>query len=667
MESAIKKYSYLDGLNDEQLSAVLQTEGQVIVFAGAGSGKTRVITNRVLHLIKKGLAEPRRILGVTFTNKAAKEMRGRIKAALGTDRNGLPELSTFHSFCLKILRSHAHLIGYQEPFTILDEDDADKILKDVIDELNIDILEEEKAKNFISDKKSRYISAEQMTEDNDSPLVNDYVKAYKLYAKKLKELNAMDFDDFIFNAVLVFETKPAVLELYQDFYKYIMVDEFQDTNYIQDKFIKMLADKHKNICVVGDDDQSIYGFRGARVENILEFKENYAECKEFYLSKNYRSTETILEAASNVININKKRKNKDIVSVKKGGLPVKILSFEDDNEESNFIASEIKRLIENGYSYKDIAVLYRMGFLSKGIEKSLISNNIDYQIYGGLKFYQRKEIKDILSFIKFALNPNDLLSFKRSTSCVPIGAGDKTTDNIASIAEKNGVDVLSAFKLGFLAEIKGLDGQERTLFNIDEHTTDKSKLLSYFNLITKIRNIAKTDAPAEIIKLVFTESGYKKLLSEKIIKDETEGERIDNVDELIKIASGFRNISELLDTSALDVEAGSDKKEEKDKKEENKVTLSTIHSVKGLEFKIVFMIGLEEGIFPYYKAVEENEIEEERRLCYVGITRAKEILYITCAEQRWSKKNKSYIENDSSMFIDEMEFGNIAEFSTSLF
>ena len=641
-----RKYPYLAGLNNEQLSAVLQTEGQVIVFAGAGSGKTRVITYRALHIIKKGLAEPRKILGVTFTNKAAGEMRERIKAALGTDKDGLPEFSTFHSFCLKILRLHAHLIGYKESFTVLDDDDAEKILKGVMTELNIEV-DRDRVKNFISGNKSRYIAAEQILTDGVSPLEKNYTEVYKSYAKKLKELNAMDFDDLIFNAVLVFEKKPFVLNFYQDFYKYIMVDEFQDTNYIQDKFIKMLSDKHKNICVVGDDDQSIYGFRGASVENILNFKESFPECKEVHLSSNYRSTETILKAASNVININKHRAEKSIVSVKKGGAPVHTFLFEDDNNESDFIALEIKKLIRNGYSYKDIAILYRVNALSRGIERGLVSSNIDYQVYGGLKFYQRKEIKDILSFIKFAVNPNDTLSFKRSVSCVSVGAGEKTINDIIRIAEKSGVDILSAFKSGFLAEIKGLDNQERTLFNIDERTADKSKLLSYFQLITKIKSIADSEKPDKIIELVFTESGYEKLLSEKAEKDETQSGRIENVKELAKAASGFANIREFLDASALDVEIGIDKKEE------SKVTLSTIHGAKGLEFKIVFVVGLEENVFPHVKATEELEIEEERRLCYVGITRAQELLYMTCAKKR--NADKGYKENKVSRFIREID------------
>ena len=647
------KYPYFNGLNNEQLSAVLQTEGQVLVFAGAGSGKTRVITYRALHLIKKGLAEPNRILGVTFTNKAAGEMRERIKKALGTDKNGLPEFSTFHSFCLKILRLHAHLIGYKESFIVLDEDDSERLIKGAIVDLNIDeeVYTISKAKEFISKHKSEYIGSEEILTDESSPVQKNLVSIYENYNKKLKELNAMDFDDLLFNVVLLFEKKPFVLDFYKDFYKYIMVDEFQDTNYIQDKFIKMLAGKHKNICVVGDDDQSIYGFRGALVDNILKFKNSFKDCKEIHLGKNYRSNETILNAASNVIKINQKRADKKIMPVKKGGKPVKVYKFETDEQEAGYIAREIKLLTRSGYSYKDIAILYRINSLSRGIEAGLLNNDIDYQIYGGLKFYQRKEIKDILSFVRFAVNPFDFLNFKRSVQCVPTGAGEVAIEKIKRIADENDTDILTAFQKGLLDEIKGLKVKQADLFEA-KRTADKSKLLNYFQLILKIKETAGTAKADEIIETVFKESGYENLLIEKAEKDELQNNRIDNIKELIKAASNYSNIQDFLDASAMDMEIGI-AKEETDKK----VTLATIHAAKGLEFSVVFMVGMEENIFPHAKSLGDGlSVEEERRLCYVGITRAKDLLYMTCAENR--KTEMGYKHNDISRFIKEIDLKN---------
>jgi DNA helicase-2/ATP-dependent DNA helicase PcrA len=412
----------------------------------------------------------------------------------------------------------------------------------------------------------------------------------------------------------------------------------------------MLAGKHKNICVVGDDDQSIYGFRGALVDNILKFKSSFKDCKEVHLGKNYRSNESILSAASNIIRINKKRAEKEIMPVKKGGKPVKVYSFETDEMEAGYIAREINLLVKHsGYSYKNIAILYRINVLSRGIEAGLLNNGIDYQIYGGLKFYQRKEIKDILSFIRFAVNPQDFLSFKRSVQCVPTGAGETTVEKIKRIADENNIDILTAFQKGLLEDIKGLKPKQTDLFE-KERTADKPKLLNYFELILKIKEIAGAAKADEIIKTAFEESGYEKLLIEKSEKDAIQNNRIDNIKELIKAASNYSNIQEFLDASALDSEIVS-------KEENNKVTLATIHAAKGLEFSVVFMVGMEENIFPHAKSLGDDlAIEEERRLCYVGITRAKDLLYMTCAENR--RTDKGIKENDISRFIKEIDLKN---------
>jgi DNA helicase-2/ATP-dependent DNA helicase PcrA len=383
----------------------------------------------------------------------------------------------------------------------------------------------------------------------------------------------------------------------------------------------------------------------------LKFKNSFKDCKEVHLGKNYRSNESILNAASNVIRINKKRAAKDIAPVKKGGKPVKVYRFENEESESGYIAREINLLVRHaGYSYKDIAVLYRINALSRGIEAGLINNGIDYQIYGGLKFYQRKEIKDVLSFIRFAVNPQDFLSFKRSVQCVPTGAGETTVEKIKRIADENNIHIFTAFQKGLLAGIKGLKLKESGLFET-ERMADKSKLLDYFELILKIKETAGAAKADEIIKTVFEESGYESLLKEKAEKDVLQNNRLDNIEALIKAASNYPNIQEFLDASAMDTEIGIDKEET------NKVTLATIHAAKGLEFSVVFMVGMEENIFPHAKSLgDELAIEEERRLCYVGITRAKDLLYMTCAETR--KTDKGNKENNMSRFIKEIDLRN---------
>ena len=704
--TAFQTAAYLKGLNEEQLKAVLHDDGPLLILAGAGSGKTRVITLRAVHLIKTGKAKPYNILGVTFTNKAAREMKERIKKELeyenGVGRieygsgygggSGLPEFSTFHSFCLKLLRRHSDLAGYESSFVVFDEDDSGKIISKIIKSLNLNekIITPSKAKYFIEKNKNSFINAEQSFETVRA-WEKDYAVIYSEYSKKLKESNAMDFNDLLFNAVKLFQNNPQILERYSGLYKYIMVDEFQDTNYIQDKLIKLLAGGHKNICVVGDDDQSIYSFRGATIDNILSFEKTYPGCSVIKLERNYRSTKNILNAASVLVKGNKLRKDKTLKTDKKGGgSRITVYQANNDYSESYYIAKEIRRLIrEDGYSNKDIAILYRANSQSRVIEDRLVKESIRYNIYGGLKFYQRKEIKDILSFLRFALNPKDAVSFERSIQCVPTGAGEKTIKNMQDIAFKNGADILTALKTGLFSSIRGLNNmQEQTISvsiefsRLTARDFSVSGIANYFGVILKIKSeiesailskhegAVKTgnadlgeesgrgsgsnsgDKLADIINFAYKASGYESMLKAGVSKaNELDGNRLENIEELINASHDFDDITEFLDQSAIN-----DTKEEPDAgggSDITKVSLMTLHSAKGLEFPVVFIAGLEEHLFPHIRSLDnELSLEEERRLCYVGITRAKEKLYLTWSKRRRSGKEYKY--NMPSRFLREI-------------
>ncbi|MCL4322042.1 MAG: UvrD-helicase domain-containing protein [Deltaproteobacteria bacterium] len=662
---------YLNGLNEEQLRAVLHADGPLLILAGAGSGKTRVITLRALHLIKTGMAKPYNILGVTFTNKAAKEMKERIARALGKNSiNDLPEFSTFHSFCLKLLRRHADLIGYEKSFIVFDDDDSGKILSKIVKSLNISekIFTPSKVKYFVERNKNSYVGWEEASL-NVKPWEKNYAVIYEAYSKKLKENNAMDFGDLIFNAVKLFEKNPEVLEHYSSVYKYIMVDEFQDTNFIQDKLIKLLAKKHKNICVVGDDDQSIYSFRGANIDNILRFEEAFPNTCVIKLERNYRSTKNILNAASSLVRTNKLRKDKTLKTDKSGGGPITVYRANSDLSEAYFVAREIRRLArEDGYSNKDIAVLYRANSQSRIIEDRLIKESVKYHIYGGLKFYQRKEIKDILSFLRFAVNPKDLVSFGRSVQCVPIGVGEKTVKTMEDIAKKNGMDILTAFKSGLLGEVRGLKNTIAGKSGFDFSGKKDLKnygnldLASYFNLILELSYLINSNHSQNknqkegenkleaALNLIYKASGYKSMLrgESKEIND-IDQNRIENIEELINASQEFENIMEFLDQSSIDENGGNTEIDA----DISKVSLMTLHSAKGLEFPVVFLVGLEEQLFPHIRSLgDESSLEEERRLCYVGITRAKEKLYITLSKKR--RMAREYKYNLPSRFLKEI-------------
>lgn len=669
-----KEAPYLKGLNEEQLKAVLHDQGPLLILAGAGSGKTRVITSRAVHLINSGKARPHNILGVTFTNKAANEMKERVKKALESCDSlgaGVPEFSTFHSFCLKLLRRHADLIGYIRPFAIFDDDDSGKLISKILKAFNLNekIITPSRLKRFIENNKNSLVSPEE-----SYGLVRawekDYAAVYAEYQKRLKESNAMDFGDLISNAVKLLKDNPAILEHYSGIYRYIMIDEFQDTNYIQDKLVRLLAGGHNNICVVGDDDQSIYSFRGATIDNILNFEKAYPGCSVIKLEKNYRSTRNILNAASTLVSSNRQRKDKTLKTDRQGGgSRITVYSANTDYSESYYVAKEIKRLIrQEGYYSKDIAVLYRANSQSRILEDRLIKESIKYNIYGGLKFYQRKEIKDILSFLRFAANPRDIVSFERSIQAVPIGIGEKTVKTMEETASKNGIDILSAYGEGLFSSFRGFG-----------KSASKTDAANYFDIIAKvraeIREVSKVSAEAGydggedrdgnpdagsgagnglagIINHVYKASGYEAMLKAGASKaDELDANRMDNIDELINAAHEFDDIIEFLDQSAIN-----DSREETEpdgSTDITRVSLMTLHSAKGLEFPVVFIMGLEENLFPHARSMDdESGLEEERRLCYVGITRAKERLYLTWSKRR--RSGKEYRYNIQSRFLEEI-------------
>ncbi|MHB1546127.1 MAG: ATP-dependent helicase [bacterium] len=639
--------AYLSNLNAEQKEAVFCIDGPSLVFAGAGTGKTKVIVSRIAHILEKGICEPENILAVTFTNKAAREMKERVAALMG-DSKEFPEISTFHSFCLRILRKHAGALGYED-FSVIDDADAKKIITGVINELNVDkdVYDALKAKQYIESRKHKYIFPEKAISEAETPIEKTYALIYDVYSKKLKESGLMDFGDLILNALRLFEKYPLILERYSNFYKYILVDEYQDTDYPQNKLIEMLAKKHNNICVVGDDDQSIYGFRGANIKNILNFKNKFKGCRIIKLHENYRSTTNILKAGTAVIKNNKEREEKALSPNRINGELIELRKFADDDEEGDFIAEKIKELTADGYSLNDIAVLYRINSISRMLENSLVSAGIDYKIYGGLEFYGRKEIKDILSFIRFAVNSKDLISFDRSVSCVPIGAGDAMINKIKTVAEKNKTDIISALRTGKLNCIKSIEkSNENDLFGFQKiEQKEKRNISDYFDLILEIKEKIDSCPAGEIIKEIYEKSGYKEL----ILKDKCGESRKENIEKLIEIVSGYENIKDFLDECALD---GAEEEENDDPK----VSLMSIHKSKGLEFPVVFLVGMEEGIFPHAKCMDD--IEEERRLCYVGITRAKDKLYLTFAENR--NIGTGIKGNDISRFVKEIPKNNFA-------
>jgi DNA helicase-2/ATP-dependent DNA helicase PcrA len=606
---------YLGGLNERQKEAVLCTEGPILIVAGAGAGKTKTITHRILHLIKQGVA-PRNILAITFTNKAGKEMKERVEKIMSGDK-GLnfpintyekPFVSTFHSLGVHILKENARVIGLNRNFSIIDRSDSIKIVKDVLKTLDIDPKQFEPSKilNIISREKSETNTPENYSQTNKKgfTLSGIVAKVWPLYEKKLKEEKGLDFDDLLLKTYSLLKNHKEILEKYQEIWKYIHIDEYQDTNKVQYKTVKLLAEKYKNICVVGDVDQNIYSWRGANIQNILDFEKDYPKAKVILLEQNYRSTQTILAVANKVIAKNKIRKEKNLFTKNSDGEKVSFLRAKTEIEEARFIARKSKELIEKGVDPSEIAVLYRANFESRVIEEAFLTEGAPYQVLG-TKFFERKEIKDVLSYLKASLNPESLTDIKRIINVPTRGIGKVTILKIFG-GEKD--------KLGEVI---------------------KEKVDAFFILLSKIKKASEEEKPSDVIKFIIKESGIEK---ELMNGTEEEKERLENIKELATLAIKYdylpvgEGIEKLLEESALTTDQDSLEKKEKE------VKLMTVHASKGLEFEYVFIMGLEENLFPHQpldnRERTPEEEEEERRLFYVAITRAKKKLYLSYSETR---------------------------------
>lgn len=631
--------SIYDTLNPSQQEAVFCTEGPLLVLAGAGSGKTRVLTHRIAYLIDEKRVNPWNIMAITFTNKAAGEMRDRVDSIVGMGSDSI-WVSTFHSSCVRILRRHIEALGYTTNFTIYDSDDQKTLMKQVFKRLDIDpkTFKERSMLNYISNMKNELVTAQECELNAGGDFrEKKQAQIYKEYQKQLKANNALDFDDLIMKTVQLFQNSDEILDYYQERFKYIMVDEYQDTNTAQFKLIYLLASKHRNLCVVGDDDQSIYKFRGANIENILNFEKAFPGARVIKLEQNYRSTQNILHAANEVIKHNRGRKDKTLWTANDEGELVRFRQFETANEEADAIIRDIK---DGGYAYENCAVLYRTNAQSRLLEERCIAHNIPYRMVGGVNFYQRKEIKDILSYLKTIANGQDDLAVQRIVNVPKRGIGATSMGKVISYASAENYSLYQALcravavpGLGKAAEkIKGFTEQI-------ESFRDRMQDETY-----TIRNL---------IEDILEETGYKKEL-------ETEGEiesqtRLENIEELINKAVSYTENSEHPDLSEFLEEVALVADVDSLDESESRVTLMTLHSAKGLEFPRVYLAGLEDGLFPSMMSImsdDKADVEEERRLCYVGITRARENLMITAARQRMINGETRY--SKVSRFVEEI-------------
>lgn len=635
--------SKYDDLNSMQQEAVYHTEGPVLILAGAGSGKTRVLTHRIAYLIEEKGINPWNIMAITFTNKAAQEMRERVDKIVGFGSESI-WVSTFHSSCVRILRRYIDRLGYDNNFTIYDTDDQKTVIKEVCKRLNIDtkMYKERSLMAAISSVKDELVSPEEFrlnasaSTDWGSQTV---ARVYDAYQKQLKQNNALDFDDLIVKTVELFQNCPEVLESYQERFRYIMVDEYQDTNTAQFKFVSLLASKYKNLCVVGDDDQSIYKFRGANIGNILGYEKVFPEAKVIKLEQNYRSTQNILNAANEVIKNNLGRKDKTLWTANEQGAPLHFRQFQNGYEEAEYIAGDISQKVREGnYEYKECAILYRTNAQSRLFEEKFLLANIPYKIVGGVNFYARKEIKDLLAYLKTVDNARDDVAVRRIINVPKRGIGATTMDKVQTYAQEMGISFYDALKE---ADQIGTLGRSAV------------KVRPFVDFIQKFRSQTEFLSVSELLQKIIEETGYVTELEAE--NTEESQARIENIDELISKAVSYEEESEeptlsgFLEEVALiaDIDSVDDN--------DDRVLLMTLHSAKGLEFPNVYLAGMEDGMFPSYMTIvgdDPTELEEERRLCYVGITRAMKELTLTAAQQRMIRGETQY--NKVSRFIREI-------------
>ena len=633
----------IEKLNPAQREAVENTEGPVLILAGAGSGKTRVLTTRIGYLMEDKNVKAENILAITFTNKAANEMRERVEETLeGTDTKEM-WITTFHSCCVRILRKSINKIGYNRSFVIYDSPDQITLIKDCMRELDISdkAFDPKYVLRCISNAKDKLYSPKKYMQLNEGDISKTKIgEIYALYQDRLKRNSALDFDDLIMKTVELFNECPDILDFYRNKFRYIMVDEYQDTSKAQYELIKLLAKQHQNICVVGDDDQSIYGWRGADIRNILEFERDYDNVKIVKLEQNYRSTQVILDAANHVIANNTERKRKKLWSDKKEGQLIKIQLAENEIEEGDFISNTINYMRRyEDREYKDFAVLYRANAQARSVEDALNRAGIPYNIYGGIKFYERKEIKDIIAYLRVIQNPQDDISLKRIINVPRRGIGLRTIEKIedrGSLKEESIYSVL-------------IDIED----NSDISRKARASISEFVDLMSTLRSFTDVYTVSQVIEKILDVTGYKdELLKEK----NNEGEdRLENLQELISVALEFESGSEDKSLEAFLTSIALNAEPSDDEEQEDRVSLMTIHSSKGLEFPVVFLAGMEEKIFPIARAIQsmrDSDIEEERRLCYVGITRAKEELFLTLTRKRtlYGRTNPSV----ASRFIEEL-------------
>lgn len=636
--------SIYDTLNEPQREAVLHVDGPLLILAGAGSGKTRVLTHRIAYLIEELGVNPWNILAITFTNKAAGEMRQRVDDLVGFGSESI-WVSTFHSMCVRILRRFIDRLGYDSSFTIYDTDDQKTLMKAVCKKIDIDTkqFKERMLLSVISSAKNEMILPEEFELNAGGDFAQlKIAKVYREYEAQLKANNALDFDDLLVKTVQLLQSQPDVCENYQERFRYIMVDEYQDTNTVQFKLVSLLAGKYRNLCVVGDDDQSIYKFRGANIRNILDFEKEYPDAKVIKLEQNYRSTENILNAANGVISNNRGRKDKTLWTANGEGEKIGLRQFDTAYDEAEFIAEDIKREVQSGASYNDSAVLYRTNAQSRLLEEKFIAMNIPYKIVGGINFYARREIKDILAYLKTVDNGQDNLSVRRIINVPKRGIGLTTINRIQEAADARGISFYDALLVPEM-----IPGVGRS----------SSKLNSFAALVEYLKGQAEKESLTDLLNEILDMTGYTQNLE---ADDEIDAEsRLQNIEELLNKAAAYEEdcadrdekatLSGFLEEVAL--VADIDSLEE----DQDYVVLMTLHSAKGLEFPHVYLAGMEDGLFPSYMTItgdDPEELEEERRLCYVGITRAEQKLTLTCARKRMVRGETQY--NSLSRFVREI-------------
>ena len=632
---------YLNNLNNAQKEAVLHLDGPLLIVAGAGSGKTKVLTSRIAHIIKEKKAFPNQILSVTFTNKAAKEMQNRVSAILNSEATGLSWLGTFHSICAKLLRKHAGAAGLTSNFTIIDTDDQVRLIKNICKAENIDIkqLAPKYILSIIDRWKNKGFYPNEVIVNKNDIYEKIVLPLYKIYQKKLLDLNACDFGDLILHSVKILVQNLDIRKIYSNNFKYILVDEYQDTNFIQSKWLNLLSEKHKNICCVGDDDQSIYSWRGAEIKNFLEFDKVYKDSKIIRLEENYRSSQNILSVASNLIANNQNRVGKTLKTTMEEGDLVKLNCFKNGKDEATSVSDEIENKLKKKYSLNNIAILVRAIFQTREFEERFLKIGLPYRILGGTKFYERAEIKDCVAYLRLINQEKDDLAFDRVVNNPKRSIGESTTKQIHEYSKKN----ITSLELASKKLIE---------MNLIKPKT-KIGLSSFLFLIEKWRNdlnIKKINH-VKLLQFVLDESGYSAMLKNK--KDIDNENRLENIKELLSAMKEFDNLESFLEHVALATSIDQDWEGEK-------VNMMTMHGSKGLEFDVVFLPGWEEGLFPHQKSIEEkgqNGLEEERRLAYVGITRAKKKALISFSMNRFYQGD--WIDSMASRFIEELPEKNL--------